>query len=159
MSKLVAILPKNKFLKSSNTRRTNIQAALDDLADDLIFTMQYYPPKQPWKIGTRVKGPEGRTGPNRRVVNLGYLKSGPRKGGRRTYKYRRGWRKVKKPYSIEVINKVKYAVWVGGSRRSRGPKQTNEMRRRGWLSTSDVGPKVRAFHRAAFQKALGARTK
>lgn len=121
--KLQAILPRGSAPLSPTRVQTGMNKWLRDFAFEFVREMQDYPQAQPWKH------PPPRTG--------------PRRGGRRTSVYGKGWSAAPRftPDSVEIINNVQYAVWVGGRRRGR-PGQARAMQARGWKSVSDVGPQV-----------------
>ncbi len=64
---------------------------------------------------------------------------------RRTGTYGRGWvfgarRRRGNVVSASAVNRVLYAIRVGGPRRgAKGRRQTKEMKRRGWPNITDVG--------------------
>jgi hypothetical protein len=74
-------------------------------------------------------------------------------GYRRTGGLGRGWkigrrRRGKTVTSIEVLNRVRYAVHVQGPRRgAKGRRQTREMRRRGWPNITTESKRVWRRHR------------
>ena len=67
---------------------------------------------------------------------------------RRTGTYGRGWKigrrsRSRNTIAIEVINRVRYAIYVGGPRRgAKGRRQAREMRRRGWPNITTVSRTV-----------------
>ncbi len=76
-----------------------------------------------------------------------------RKGYKRTGTLGRGWkigrrRRGRTITSIEVINRVRYAVHVQGPRRgAKGRRQTADMRRRGWPNITTESKRVWRKHR------------
>lgn len=142
MTRLVAILPRKKL--DPRRPRKLLAKALEDLANDLIKGMQFYPPPQPWNLYKRKDG----------SIKKGYPRNAKSFYGRRSGRYKKGWRKIPHSNSIDVVNNVFYAVYVGGRRRGKKPRQTAAMRKRGWPSTEDVGPPIRKLHREKFQKAI-----
>lgn len=124
-ARLRAILPKEKI--SALYPRKRIQAWLKDVGEQFQEAMSVYPAKQKWKHGEPKKG--------------------PRRGGRRTGAYGRGWKNtplVIREASVTALNPISYARYVGGPRRSTGgrTRQAKHMRARGWKSQSDVGPAI-----------------
>jgi hypothetical protein len=118
--RIEAILPKKK-LDPANVQR-GLNTWLRDFAFEFQREMQEYPAAKPWKNPPR---------------------SGLRKGGRRTGTYGKGWTGAPQftSDSVTIINRVGYAVYVGGAKRKR-PGQTRVMAGRQWKSVSDVGPEV-----------------
>lgn len=116
-----AILPKQKF--DAGKVQQGLNAWLRNYAFEFQHEMQEYPPAQPWKNPPP--------------------KRGLRAGGRRTGTYGRGWTGSTQftANSVTITNPVRYAVYVGGSKRKR-PGQTRVMAGRNWKSVSDVGPEV-----------------
>ena len=124
-ARLRAILPKEKI--SALYPKKRIQAWLKDVGEQFQEAMSEYPGKQPWKHGEPKKG--------------------PRRGGRRTGAYRKGWQNtplIITEASVTALNPVPYARYVGGPRRSTGgrTRQAKAMRARGWQSQTDVGPAI-----------------
>lgn len=115
-----AILPRNAPLTATQAKKS-IDRLLVKVALTAQGIMQEYPAAQPWK------NPPPRTG--------------LRAGGRRTGSYGRGWTTeaavTTKQESITVVNPVKYAPYVGGSRGKR-PGQVATHTARGWKSTDDL---------------------
>ena len=133
--RLLAIKPKGRIV-SVEGLQTRGDRELRDFAGDFIRTMATYPAAMPWK---------GRT-----------PKSGPRRGGRRTSAYGKGWRLgVVMPGSIEVGNRVEYAVHVGGPKTgSKGERQARAMAARHWPNLTDVSDRLWAKHKPAIQRAI-----
>lgn len=120
MPKMVAYNPKPKVATAALANQ-QVQTWLRDTAFEFQREMQDYPAFQPWK-----------SRPPR---------SGPRKDGRRTGMYGRGWTKPPRfsVNSVTVVNDVTYAGWVGGKKsRSSRPYQARHMAARGWKSITDV---------------------
>lgn len=114
-----AILPPRK----SNFYASRGKEALDNLlrsfASSAEKQLRTYPTAQPWKSRPPTKG--------------------LRAGGRRTGAYGKGWvgnSELKSGESITLTNPVKYATYVGG------PKQTGNMKNRGWPNVKEVGEKA-----------------
>lgn len=124
-ARLRAILPKEKITTLYTKKR--IQTWLKDVGEQFQREMGEYPAKQAWKHGEPTKG--------------------PRRGGRRTGAYRKGWQNtplIIREASVVALNPVPYARYVGGPKRSSGgrTRQAKHMRARGWQSQSDVGPAI-----------------
>lgn len=124
-ARLRAILPKNRITTAHTEAR--IQGWLKDVGEQFQEAMAVYPGKQPWKHGEPRKG--------------------PRRNGRRSGAYGRGWKDtplVITKSSVTALNPVPYARYVGGPKRSTGgrTRQAQHMRARGWQSQSDVGPAI-----------------
>lgn len=133
MITLKAIVPKSFLSHLAGIEQASLKE-LDSLADDIVKRMSVYPTAQPWKSRTP--------------------KTGLRKGGRRTGNYGRNWRKVNRSKgAVDVINPIRYAVWVGGPN-DKGPGQTSNMKRRGWPSITDVGREEAKKHRPAMIRAV-----
>lgn len=121
MIRIRALTPKRQITAAGIQREFN--RYLRNFRDEFIEEMEEYPPEQPWRSRTPT--------------------SGPRAGGRRTGAYGRGWRENVRftPQSVIIINPVRYAIVVGGSR-SGSPGQAHVLADRGWKSIEDVGPEV-----------------
>lgn len=120
-----AVLPKRRL--RSDTIPPRVKKWLEEVGHEFQEAMSVYPPKTPWKYG--------------------FPKKGPRRGGRRTGAYRKGWDTpiVVTQYTVTALNNVEYARYVGGPIRSRGGSgatQARHMRARGWPSQTIVGPAV-----------------
>lgn len=122
--KYSAILPdKAKFESQGKTALTNL---LKDFGVTAQKKLQTYPAAQPWKNPP---------------------KTGPRRGGKRTGSYGRGWAgsmKVSGYTSVELTNNVTYAVYVGGPTSGGGQHQTRVMSARGWPNVTQVGQEAAA---------------
>lgn len=113
--KMTAFPAPTKSASRAKTASAAFQRSLNAFTLEFTRQVQGYPAAQPWK------SPPPRTG--------------LRAGGRRTGTYGKGWViRNRKADSVEVVNEVKYAVWVGGRTDGSGPKQTANMARRGWVS-------------------------
>lgn len=118
MAKFKAILPKRMPSPSTNELENGLNRHLRDFATKFQSEVQEYPTWKPWKS----KPPT----------------SGPRRGGRRTGAYGKGW--VGSPRftknSVTITNSVPYAIYVAGT------KQTRVMKERGWPRVKEVGERV-----------------
>lgn len=122
MISVKAILPKKVW--QANAGETHINLALRDFAFEFQRVMATYPPAKPWK------NPPPKTG--------------PRRGGRRTGNYGRGWTSPPKFSRDRVVmeNNVSYSAWVGGSKKT-NPGQARALAARGWISQDDAIKDVR----------------
>lgn len=124
MITIQAIIPRGKVPLDPSKVSSGVNRWLRDFSFEVIREMQEYPPWRPWKNPPR---------------------SGPRKGGRRTGAYGKGWGSsvTFTPNSVTIRNRVGYAVHVGGPRSGeRGRRQAAAMRARGWKSVTDVAPPI-----------------
>jgi len=133
--RLLALKPSRRVVAVKGLQ-TRVDRELRDFAGDFIRTMATYPAAMPWK---------GRT-----------PKSGPRRGGRRTGTYGKGWRLgVVMPGSIEAVNRVEYAVHVGGPKTgAKGKRQAEVMAARHWPNLTEVSDRLWAQHKPAIQRAI-----
>ena len=113
-ARLRAILPKEQI--SALYPPARIRKWLTEVGEEFRKEMKFYPPK---------------------VRGSSY---------RRTRRYRRGWDKplIIGPASVQLLNDVRYARYVGGPTRSREGRagQSRLLASRGWPSQSEVGPRV-----------------
>lgn len=120
-----AIIPRGATPLDPTRVQRGVDRFLRDFSFRVVREMQDYPAARPWKHPPP--------------------KEGPRKGGRRTGDYGKGWGLAPQftGNSVTLWNSVQYAVYVGGPKRgSRGKRQAKAMRERGWKSVSDVAPAI-----------------
>lgn len=120
-----------------------VDRTLRNFALDLVSIQTKYPARKPWKPRADGSPSEPR--------------SGPRKGGKRTGIYGKGWRIiVTRVGEIVVENRVEYAVYVGGDPSDPSPlHQTQVMRDRGWTSVTEEADKlIRTKYRNIMRSAL-----
>lgn len=129
-----AIKPKNLAVVPVEGLQLKVDRELRSFIGDFIGQMSKYPPQQAWKNGEP--------------------KSGPRRGGRRTGTYGPGWViGAVTPNSIEALNRVPYAVYVGGPKTgAKGKRQAGFMGDRGWPNLTEVGNRLWAKHTPAFRR-------
>lgn len=122
--RIQAIIPRGATPLDPTRVQRGVDRFLRDFSFRVVREMQDYPSARPWK-----RPPT----------------TGPRRGGRRTGAYGRGWGTSVQftGNSVTIMNSVQYAVYVGGPRRgNRGQRQAAFMRERGWKSVSDVAPAI-----------------
>lgn len=118
---LVPITPKRAIIDTVGFVNNIDRELATKFAGAVIRDMTDYPRVLPWRHG--------------------FPKSGPRRGGRRTTRYGRGWQLSahRRGTFIRVSNRVPYAVYVGGP--TLGPKGQRQAwfhGPRGWKSISAV---------------------
>ncbi len=119
--RVVAIIPKHRVIDVTSFVKDIDRELAVNFAGAVIRDMSAYPPVLPWAHG--------------------FPQSGPRKGGRRTGRYGRGWRLRghRRGTLVEVTDPVTYAVFVGGPTTGiRGQRQARFQGRRGWPSITTV---------------------
>lgn len=119
--KVVPLIPKHQVVDVTTFVNDLDRELAVNFAGAVIRDMTDYPPVLPWAHG--------------------FPKKGPRRGGRRTGAYGRGWQLSlhRRATVVEVTDPVSYAVFVGGPKSGRrGRRQARFMARRGWPSITTV---------------------
>lgn len=139
---LQAIIPKNRVGPDVGNVERYLQRALTSYGLAMTAQLGKYPPQVP------------------PMTMTGGIPKRKRKPYRRTGDYGRGWNgpgSVRvSGYTLTVVNRISYGVYVGGPRVGEGPgfRQARIMNRRGWPSITDVARTTAPRFRPVMNRAI-----